>query len=234
MDKLINKKQILVVDDEHAIRDMICMSLSQENYHCMQASSAHKAEKLIQENEPALIILDWMMPGISGVDFARRLRRQKETCHIPIIMLTAKSEEDDMVRGLDSGVDDYLTKPFSTRELLARIRAIIRRNDSREPDGILSIAGLSLDSVSHRVKSNDQTIDLGPTEFKLLKFFMENPERVFNREQVLNHVWGYNIYVEERTVDVHIRRLRKALQRSGHDKTIETVRGSGYRFSSRS
>lgn len=232
MNKLTDNNRILVVDDEHAIREMICLALTQDNYQCIQASNAHKAEELIRDKQPDLILLDWMMPGISGIDFARKLRRQKEYGNIPIIMLTAKTEEDDMVRGLDSGVDDYLTKPFSTRELLARIRTIMRRIHPQEAGSLLSNAGLSLDTISHRVKANDQTVELGPTEFKMLKFFMENPERVFSREQVLNHVWGDTIYVEERTVDVHIRRLRKELELTGHDKFIQTVRGSGYRFSS--
>lgn len=232
MNNLPDNKCILVVDDEHAIREMICLALDQDNYHCIQASNAHKAEELIRENQPALILLDWMMPGISGVDFARKLRRNKDTNDIPIIMLTAKAEEDDMIRGLDSGIDDYLKKPFSTKELLARIRALLRRSMKTDTQNLLSTKGLSLDTNSHRVLANNHTINLGPIEFKLLKFFMENPERVYSREQVLNNVWGDNIYVEERTVDVHIRRLRKALEPGDHDKLIQTVRGSGYRFSS--
>jgi len=229
---LANNKCILVVDDEHAIREMICLALDQDNFHCIQASNAHKAEELIRENQPDLILLDWMMPGVSGVDFARKIRRNEETTDIPIIMLTAKTEEDDMIRGLDSGVDDYLKKPFSTKELLARIRALLRRSIKTDTQNLLTLKGLSLDASSHRVMANNQTLNLGPIEYKLLKFFMENPERVYSREQVLNNVWGDNIYVEERTVDVHIRRLRKALEPGDYDKLIQTVRGSGYRFSS--
>ena len=234
MNNLPDNKSILVVDDEHAIREMICLALDQDNYHCIQAGNAHIAEELIREHQPDLILLDWMMPGISGVDFARKLRRNKDTNNIPIIMLTAKAEEEDMIRGLDSGIDDYLKKPFSTKELLARIRALLRRSMKIDTENLLSIKGLSLDTNSHRVLANNHTINLGPIEFKLLKFFMENPERVYSREQVLNNVWGDNIYVEERTVDVHIRRLRKALEPEDHDKLIQTVRGSGYRFSSQS
>lgn len=229
-----NTTSILVVDDEHAIREMICLALDQEGHQCLEASNAHRAEEILREDKPDLILLDWMMPGISGIDFARKIRRNKENSQVPIIMLTAKTEESDMIRGLDSGVDDYLTKPFSTHELLARIRALLRRANPREMDSLLLQGGLSLDIVSHRVKGDGELINLGPIEFKLLRFFMENPERVHSRQQVLNHVWGDNIYVEERTVDVHIRRLRKALEPSGHDKLVQTVRGSGYRFSSQS
>ncbi|NOX42450.1 MAG: phosphate regulon transcriptional regulatory protein PhoB [Gammaproteobacteria bacterium] len=211
---------------------MICLALDEQNYQCVQANSAHIAEDIIRKAPPDLILLDWMMPGISGVDFARRLRRDKDSQNIPIIMLTAKSEEEDLVRGLNSGVDDYLTKPFSTRELIARIHALLRRSSPRNSDCVLSQSGLSLDNISHRVKGGSQNIELGPIEYKLLRLFMENPERVYSREQMLNNVWGDNIYVEERTVDVHIRRLRKALEPTGHNKLIQTVRGSGYRFSS--
>lgn len=224
-------QQILIVDDERAIRDMVCMALSQEGFSCLEASDAHKAEALINKESPQLILLDWMMPGLSGVDFARKLRRQAETRDLPIIMLTAKTEEDNVIRGLESGADDYLTKPFSPRELIARIRALLRRSDKSQQDTVIQIGGLSLDTSSYRVQGNGETIELGPTEFKLLRFLMENPDRVFSREQVLNNVWGDNIYVEERTVDVHIRRLRKALEATGHDNMVQTVRGAGYRFS---
>ena len=232
MNKTTKNTRILVVDDEHAIREMICLALDEEGFECQDVNNAHRAEEIIRQECPDVILLDWMMPGISGIDFARKLRRNKETCNIPIIMLTAKTEESDMIRGLESGVDDYLKKPFSTKELLARIRTLLRRSQPQEINSLLTHAGLSLDIVSHRVKGNENQINLGPIEFKILKFFMENPERVYNREQMLNHVWGDNIYVEERTVDVHIRRLRKALEPTGHDKLIQTVRGSGYRFSS--
>ncbi len=222
---------ILVVDDERAIREMIELALQQAGYRCLQASNAHEAESAIRENHPDLVLLDWMMPGLSGAELARRLRRQEETRTLPIIMVTAKTEEHDKIQGLDSGADDYLAKPFSTGELIARIRALLRRSTSSNDSERLEQAGLVLDTASHRVKAGSVEIDLGPTEFRLLKFFMEHPERVFGREQVLNRVWGDNVFIEDRTVDVHIRRLRKALEPSGHDKLIQTVRGAGYRLS---
>lgn len=224
---------ILVVDDERAIRDMVCMALAQELYQWEEASDAHKAESIIKKNPPQLILLDWMMPGISGIDFARKLRRMPETRDIPIIMLTAKTEEDHVIRGLESGADDYLTKPFSPRELLARIKALLRRSESEDTQETININNLILDTKSYRVEGNGQAIELGPTEFKLLRFFMENPDRVFSREQVLNNVWGDNVYVEERTVDVHIRRLRKALEKTQHQDLVQTVRGAGYRLSNK-
>lgn len=224
---------ILVVDDEHAIRDMVCMALVQEDFQCSEASDAHKAEAMIKKNPPQLILLDWMMPGITGIDFARKLRRMPETENIPIIMLTAKTEEDNVIRGLESGADDYLTKPFSPRELIARINALLRRSQPEKVQDIIKINNLVLDTSSYRVEGNGKTIDLGPTEFKLLRFFMENPDRVFSREQVLNNVWGDNVYVEERTVDVHIRRLRKALEPTHHQDMVQTVRGAGYRLSNK-
>ena len=224
---------ILVVDDEHAIRDMVCMALVQEDFQCSEASDAHKAEAMIKKNPPQLILLDWMMPGITGIDFARKLRRMPETENIPIIMLTAKTEEDNVIRGLESGADDYLTKPFSPRELIARIKALLRRSQPGKAQDIIKINNLILDTSSYRVEGNGKTIDLGPTEFKLLRFFMENPDRVFSREQVLNNVWGDNVYVEERTVDVHIRRLRKALEPTHHQDMVQTVRGAGYRLSNK-
>lgn len=222
---------ILVVDDERAIRDMVCMALAQELFQWQEASDAHKAEALIKQNPPQLILLDWMMPGISGIDFARKLRRLPETMNIPIIMLTAKTEEDNVIRGLESGADDYLTKPFSPRELIARIKSLLRRSQPEASQDIIKMNNLQLNTGSYRVEGNGQTIDLGPTEFKLLRFFMENPDRVFSREQVLNNVWGDNVYVEERTVDVHIRRLRKALEKTQHQDMVQTVRGAGYRLS---
>lgn len=224
---------ILVVDDERAIRDMVCMALSQEQFNYQEASDAHKAEALIKQTSPQLILLDWMMPGISGIDFARKLRRMPDMENIPIIMLTAKTEEENVVKGLESGVDDYLTKPFSPRELVARIKALLRRSNTEVKKDTININNLVIDTGSHRVEGNGKTIELGPTEFKLLQFFMENPDRVFNREQVLNNVWGDNVYVEERTVDVHIRRLRKALETTQHQDMIQTVRGAGYRLSNK-
>jgi len=222
---------ILIVDDERAIREMISLALTKEGFACTEAANAHEAEKLIHEEAPDIVLLDWMMPGLSGIDFVRRLRNDEKTRSLPVIMLTAKTEEKDKIQGLDTGADDYLAKPFSTRELIARIRALLRRSTGLDDTSTKSVAGLTLDEATHRVRADDHYIELGPTEFKLLNFFMQNPERVFSREQVLNHVWGERVYVEDRTVDVHIRRLRKELEPTGHDKLIQTVRGAGYRFS---
>ncbi len=223
--------KILIVDDEAAIRQMVCLALSQAGYACLEAADANEAQERILEQVPDLILLDWMLPGTSGVEYARRLRREKLTQKIPVIMLTARVEEEDKVRGLDSGADDYITKPFSTRELQARIKALLRRASPHAAEVALEIDGLQLDPATHRVSAGDYHIALGPTEFRLLQFFMSHPERVHSRERLLNDVWGNNVYVEERTVDVHIRRLRKALSSSGHDRLIQTVRGSGYRLS---
>ena len=223
---------ILVIDDERAIRDMVVMALEKEGFKCVEASDAHKAESAIAESSPDLLLLDWMMPGLNGVDFTRKLRRSDETRNLPIIMLTAKTEEEDLIRGLESGADDYITKPFSPRALIARIHALLRRTgDESASDEQIEMDGLNLDSVAHRVQHEDKDIEMGPTEFRLLQFFMLHPDRVYSRAQVLDHVWGDHVYVEERTVDVHIRRLRKVLAPSGHDKLIQTVRGAGYRLS---
>lgn len=221
----------MIVDDERAIREMISLALSKEGFTCLEAANAHEAEKMIQQQSPDLVLLDWMMPGVSGIDFMRRLRKDDKTRSLPVVMLTAKSGEEDKIQGLDTGADDYIAKPFSTRELIARIRALLRRSTAIDDTSTISVAGLTLDEATHRVRADDKLIELGPTEFKLLNFFMQNPERVFSREQVLNNVWGERVYVEDRTVDVHIRRLRKELEPTGHDKLIQTVRGSGYRFS---
>lgn len=223
--------KILMVDDEAAIRQMVCLALSQSGYTCIEAADATEAQDRILQEIPDLILLDWMLPGVSGAEYARRLRREKLTQKIPVIMLTARVEEEDKVRGLESGADDYITKPFSTRELLARIKALLRRSSPHATEVTLETDGLQLDPATHRVTTGSQHIALGPTEFRLLQFFMSHPERVHSRERLLNDVWGNNVYVEERTVDVHIRRLRKALSVSGHDRLIQTVRGSGYRFS---
>lgn len=223
---------ILIIDDERAIREMIVMALEKEGFTCIEASDAHKAESLISESNPDILLLDWMMPGLNGVDFTRKLRRSDATRELPIIMLTAKTEEEDLIRGLESGADDYITKPFSPRALIARIKALLRRSgDDIASHEQVEMDGLTLDPVAHRVQFNDQNIDMGPTEFRLLQFFMLHPDRVYSRSQVLDQVWGDNVYVEERTVDVHIRRLRKVLTPSGHDKLIQTVRGAGYRLS---
>lgn len=223
--------KILVVEDEQAIREMIGIALRNAGYECLEAADTAQAQAAILAHTPDLVLLDWMLPGVSGVDYARQLRREKLTQHLPIIMLTARTQEEDKVKGLDTGADDYITKPFSTRELLARIKALLRRTAPQTADTRIEIQGLQLDPVTHRVQANQRKVDLGPMEFKLLHFFMAHPERVHSRERILDSVWGGNVYVEERTVDVHIRRLRKALTQSGHHALIQTVRGAGYRLS---
>ena len=224
--------KILIVDDEAAICEMVSLVLRKAGYECWTAADVTEAQNLIVAGLPDLILLDWMLPGISGVDYARRLRREKLTGHLPIIMLTARTHEEDKIRGLDTGADDYITKPFSPRELLARIKALLRRTAPLAAETPIEVEGLGLNPVTHRVEANGSPIDLGPTEFRLLHFFMSHPERVYSREQVLNNVWGQNVYIDERTIDVHIRRLRKVLASSGHDRLVQTVRGAGYRFSS--
>jgi len=225
------KNRVLIVDDEQAIREMVCLALTQGGFDCVEAADANEAQSRIVQDPPDVILLDWMLPHLSGVDYAKRLRQEKLTRDIPVIMLTARTEEEDKVRGLDSGADDYITKPFSTRELIARIKALLRRAAPQTAEQSVEIDGLQLDPVTHRVAAAGQDLELGPTEFRLLHFFMTHPERVHSRERLLNSVWGENVYVEERTVDVHIRRLRKALTTTGHDRLVQTVRGAGYRFS---
>jgi len=187
----------------------------------------------LAEPFPDLVLLDWMLPGGSGINFIKHMKREELTRNIPVVMLTARGEEEDKVRGLEVGADDYITKPFSPKELVARLKAVIRRVTPTALEDVIDVQGLKLDPVSHRVTANDNALEMGPTEFKMLHFFMTHQERVYSREQLLNNVWGTNVYVEDRTVDVHIRRLRKALEEAGHDKLIQTVRGAGYRFSSR-
>ncbi len=223
--------RILIVEDEQAIREMVCLALSQGGYDCQEAADANEAQQRILAGLPDLILLDWMLPGMSGIDYARKLRREKLTQGVPVIMLTARSQEEDKVRGLDTGADDYITKPFSTRELLARIKALLRRSAPQATDEPVEVRGLALDPVPPRVHSGEIKLELGPMEFRLLHFFMTHAERVHSRERILDSVWGNNVYVEERTVDVHIRRLRKALTPSGHDSLVQTVRGAGYRLS---
>ena len=223
--------RILIVEDEQAIREMVCLALSQGGYDCLEAADTNEAQQRILEGLPDLILLDWMLPGMSGIDYARKLRRDKLTQGVPVIMLTARTQEEDKVRGLDTGADDYITKPFSTRELIARIKALLRRTAPQATDEPVEVRGLALDPVTHRVQAGEIKLELGPMEFRLLHFFMTHPERVHSRERILDSVWGNNVYVEERTVDVHIRRLRKALTPSGHDGLIQTVRGAGYRLS---
>jgi two-component system phosphate regulon response regulator PhoB len=229
----MNAKNILLVEDEQPIREMVVFALANAGYEVCQAADARQAQVCIAERLPDLILLDWMLPGISGIDYARRLKKDELTRELPIIMLTARAEEEDKVQGLESGADDYVTKPFSPRELVARIRAVLRRGGPAAEDEILRASGLTLDLASHRVSAGETLLDIGPTEYRLLEFFMSHPERVYSRGQLLDRVWGSNVYVEERTVDVHIRRLRKALEPHGFDVLIQTVRGSGYRFSTR-
>ena len=229
----MNAKHILIVEDEQPIREMISFALAGVGYEVREAADARQAQAAISERLPDLILLDWMLPGISGIDFARRLKKEDLTRELPIIMLTARAEEEDKVQGLESGTDDYITKPFSPRELVARIRAEVRRGGPAAEDEILHANGLSLDLASHRVSAGEALLDVGPTEYRLLEFFMSHPERVYSRGQLLDRVWGSNVYVEERTVDVHIRRLRKVLEPHGYEVMIQTVRGAGYRFSTR-
>ena len=227
------QKRILIVDDEPAIREMVAYALRKADYEPVHAGDAREAQVAITEKVPDLILLDWMLPGSSGLELARRWRKDELTRDVPIIMLTARGEENDRVSGLESGVDDYVVKPFSARELLARIRAVMRRARDDEDDGSVAVGALRIDGAAHRVYANDQPLHLGPTEYRLLHFFMTHADRVYTRTQLLDHVWGGNVYVEERTVDVHIRRLRKALEEVAMDHLIQTVRGSGYRFSVR-
>ncbi len=226
-----DEKYILVVDDEPAILDMVEFALKRSGFKLVMAADSMQAMNCISESKPDLILLDWMLPDISGIDLARRLKRDDLSQSIPIIMLTARAEEGDKLRGFEIGVDDYVTKPFSTRELIARINAVLRRVDPQHEESTITMQGLELDPVTHRVGFDGDAVKLGPTEFKLLHFFMTHPERVYSREQLLDRVWGQNVYIEERTVDVHIRRLRKELSTHGCDRMIQTVRGAGYRFS---
>ncbi len=225
--------KILIVEDETAIREMIAVALARSDYSVHQADSAETGLALLDEIVPDLILLDWMLPGMSGIDFARRTKRHSTYRDVPIIMLTARGEEEDKIRGLEVGADDFVTKPFSPRELLARIKAVLRRAAPLSGDERIEVKGLTLDPVAHRVWIGEEALEIGPTEFRLLRFFMTHPERVFSRAQLLDHVWGTNVYVEERTVDVHIRRLRKTITGRGHDRLIQTVRGTGYRFSAK-
>jgi len=226
-------ERILIVEDERSIRQLVRFTLERAGFRVVEAEDAATAELAIVDHGADLVLLDWMLPDQSGIDLARRLKADELTWSIPIIMLTARSEEEDKIKGLNIGADDYVTKPFSPRELVARINAVLRRGRGPEEAEALSIDGLTLDPSSHRVRAAGLMLRMGPTEFKLLHFFMTHPERVFSRSQLLDRVWGRNVYLEERTVDVHIRRLRKALAPQGHDRLIQTVRGAGYRFSMR-
>ena len=224
--------KILIVDDEAPIRDMIMVALEMAGYHCLEADNAQTAHAIIVDQKPDLVLLDWMLPVVSGLELARRLKRDELTADIPIIMLTAKGEEDNKIQGLENGADDYITKPFSPRELVARLKAVLRRAGAANQSEPIEVRGVTLDPLSHRVTINGDPTEMGPTEYRLLQFFMTHQERAYTRSQLLDHVWGGNVYVEERTVDVHIRRLRKALGMD-HEKLVQTVRGTGYRFSTK-
>lgn len=229
----MKEKKVLVVDDEFAIRDMLRMALEISDFECIEAENILDAYRLIVDERPDVVLLDWMLPGGSGLELLRRLKRSDTTAAIPVMMLTAKTTEDNVIQGLDVGADDYMTKPFAPRELIARIRALLRRAKGGDLAEQLQVGDLRLDVESRRVFIADHALDMGPTEFNLLMFFMSHPERAYTRGQLLDHVWGANVYVEERTVDVHIRRLRKVLQSPAGDYSvfIQTVRGTGYRFS---
>jgi two-component system phosphate regulon response regulator PhoB len=225
----MSQRKILVVEDERPIREMLVFNLGRAGYQVRPAADGREARAAIADGRPDVVLMDWMLPDISGLELTRQLKRDPETREIPIIMVTARAEEDDRVTGLDGGADDYLVKPFSPRELLARIRAALRRTTAGE-DEVIQAGELRLDTASHEVKVGKTEVVLGPTEYRLLEFFMLHPDRVYSRPQLLDRVWGGNVYIEERTIDVHIRRLRKALSPFGYDELIRTVRGSGYRF----
>ncbi|MEO8936708.1 MAG: phosphate regulon transcriptional regulator PhoB [Burkholderiaceae bacterium] len=227
---------ILVVEDEPAIQELIAVNLTFAGHKVLRAASAEQATTLVRAELPDLVLLDWMLPGASGVQFAKQLRGDERTRDVPIIMLTARSNETDKVDGLEAGADDYVTKPFSPKELMARIKAVLRRRAPQLTDDLVDIGGLILDPATHRLSGTmrdgeRRTLDIGPTEYRLLHFFMTHPERVYSRAQLLDQVWGDHVFLEERTVDVHIRRLRHALSPTAHEHLVETVRGSGYRFS---
>jgi len=225
-------KQILILEDEKPIRDMVAFGLKRGGFEVLEAEDCAEARSRIADRFPDLALVDWMLPDMSGLEFTRWLKKNESTCDLPVIMLTARAEEEDKVRGLEGGADDYVTKPFSPRELIARINAVLRRSGNGAGE-VVQADGLELDAASHRVRTDGSEVSLGPTEFRLLRFFMTHRERVYSRDQLLDRVWGGDVYVEERTVNVHIRRLRKALEGQGYDRFIQTVRGSGYRFSTR-
>ena len=225
------KHTILLVDDEAAIRDMLAIALEAAAYNVLQAENAQQAHACIIDRHPDLVLLDWMMPGTTGLELLRRLKRDELTEKIPVIMLTAKAEEDSKISGLDAGADDYIAKPFSPRELISRVKAVLRRIGREELKDAIIVDQMRFDPLSHRVSIADKDINLGPTEYRMLQFFLTHQERVYSRDQILDYVWGGNAYLDERTVDVHIRRLRKAISVAGHDNYVQTVRGAGYRFS---
>jgi len=227
-------KQVLVVEDEKPIRDMISFGLRRAGFEVREAMDTRTARAQVANRRPDLMLVDWMLPDMSGLEFTRQIKRDPELRDLPIIMLTARAEESDKVAGLEGGADDYVTKPFSPRELVARINAVLRRVDPQVEGSVIVFEGLSLDPVAHRVTADSRPVTLGPTEYRMLEFFMSHPDRVYSREQLLDRIWGGNVYVEERTIDVHIRRLRKALEEFGYDRMVQTVRGAGYRFSTHS
>jgi len=229
----MSAETILIVEDETDIQDMIALSLETAGYRVLRANDGQEGFALAIDQKPQLIVADWMMPVVNGLELLRRLRRDQRSADIPVIMLSAKTDVDNKTQGLDSGADDYLSKPFSPKELVSRIKAVLRRSESASSinTSILKIRKLSLDPETHQVSINNQAINLGPTEFKLLRFFLSHPDKVYSREQLLDHVWGNTVYIDERTVDVHIRRLRKALSIDNHEELIQTVRSAGYRFS---
>ena len=224
---------VLIVEDEEAILELIAVNLEHAGQVPLRARSVEQAQTLLAGALPDVVLLDWMLPGESGLAFARRLRAERRTKSIPIIMLTARAEERDKIAGLEAGADDYITKPFSPKEMVARIKAVLRRRAPELTDDVVEIAGLRLDPAAHQVTGEGRKIELGPTEFRLLHFFMTHADRVYTRAQLLDEVWGDHVFIEDRTVDVHIRRLRQALSPSPHERMIETVRGSGYCFRTR-
>jgi len=229
----VDKPRLLIVEDEPALVELLRYNLEQSGFEVDSTDNGERALTVIGETPPDLVLLDWMLPGLSGIELCRRLRRQPDTRNLPIVMLTARSEEHDRVRGLDAGADDYVAKPFSPVELIARVRAVLRRIRPALAEAVLIYGDLSMDLVAHRVTRDGQPIHLGPTEFRLLRHFLEHPGRVFSREQLLDSVWGRDVYVEARTVDVHIRRLRLALNRDGLTDIIRTVRAAGYSLDAR-
>ena len=228
---IMSNFNILVVEDEDAIRGMLMMILEQAGFMPIAAADAEDAQKILDDKLPDLILLDWMLPGMSGAEWARRLKKESMSQETPIILLTARGEEEDKVRGLEIGADDYMTKPFSPKELVARIRAVLRRSGKSQGQPQIVMGDLILDTEQHRLSINDQPVEVSPTEFRLMHFFMTHPNKVYSRSQLLDQVWGRSVYIEERTIDVHIRRLRKILEEFGREDVVQTVRGFGYRFS---
>ena len=226
-------KRILIVEDEPAIRQMIAFGLRRAGFEVREAVDYREARAALADQRPDLVLVDWMLPDMSGLELTRSLKRDRETRELPVIMLTARAEEGDKVAGLETGADDYVTKPFSPRELVARINAVLRRSGAVSLDHVVEFEALKLDQQGQRITVEGQTVPLGPTEYRMLEFFMTHPERVFSRDQLLDRLWGGNVYVEERTIDVHVRRLRKSLEKFGLDRLVQTVRGSGYRFSAK-